>query len=139
MASPVDEFVRVGQMNFELGLILADIARAAWERFVQISEKISVEYSTEAGAVIQRLSQSDLENQTDVRAGRWDDIVADVEEWRLETMERSRTACEDWRRAWLNGATSETMLPAASTVLCPWPVVLTDSVDIGQTGSAGDA
>ncbi|WP_272799526.1 hypothetical protein [Sphingobium sp. AntQ-1] len=138
MASPVDEFVRVGQLNFQLGLVLTDIARAAWERFVQISEKISIECSTESDAVMQRLFQPNAESQTDVRGGQWDDIVADVEEWRLETMERSRTACEDWRRAWLNGATGESLLPAASTVLCPWPVALTDQADIGQTRSAGD-
>lgn len=85
---PLTAVATLSEANVRLALTLADRFRAALERLGQIGEKVLTECDTEGRIVLRRAfepGRADIGD--DVRPGQWEDVIADLEEWRLEVTE----------------------------------------------------
>ncbi|AMK22980.1 MULTISPECIES: hypothetical protein [Sphingomonadaceae] len=127
----------LSEANMRLALRLGDGLRAAWERLSQIGEKAFIECGAEGSAMLRRAANTGgSDGEDDVRPGRWEDIIADIEEWRLEAAEGLVAAWQDWQRAWAGGGTmARPAEERGELVLTPWPVVLTEKADAQRPDS----
>ena len=130
---PLTGVAALGEANMHLALTLADRLSAAFERLVQIGEKVLTECDAEGRVTLRRAFKPDHAAiaDDDVRPGQWEDIIADFEEWRLEVTEGLVAAWQDWQSAL--AARSIGNLAAqgpGELLLTPWPATIAGSAGI---------
>lgn len=125
---PLTAVATLTEANVRLALTLADRSRAALERLGQIGEKVLTECDAEGRIVLRRAfepGRADIGD--DVRPGQWDDVIADLQEWRLEVTDGFVAAWQDWQSAWAGcGIGDQPAQGRGDLILTPWPVAIAE-------------
>lgn len=125
---PLGGIIGLNEANLRLGLTLGHRLLAAWARLGEIAEKAFAEFDAERSATLRHVaSPGRSHGGDDVHPGQWEDIIADIEKWRLEVTEGFVAAWQDWQRGWTHGAiVDQPAQDRGELVLTPWPVVLAE-------------
>jgi hypothetical protein len=122
MSYPIDQLTALTKANFDLALRLGGIARIGGQEMVQAGSKMTNGFAEDARAAL--LQATGKGGGTAAEApGKVAAVLADQEQVRAHVLADTRTAVEDWQRAWQTAeGTSAGAMPgnAFADLFKPW-------------------